>query len=262
MGSAVVAFSGGVDSSLVAKAAFDALGEKSIAVTAVSATLSRRERAFAKRASEIIGIKQIELAADELASAEFVANDRYRCYYCKRFRMSELKRFAAEKGFAQVIDGTNADDLGDWRPGLKANEEVDVKSPLLIAGIGKSDARLILKDLGIPFWDKPSSPCLASRIPYGSPVTKEKLAQIEAAEEAVRALGVTDVRVRHHGSVARVEVPKADLKKVIEADGLTARFKEAGFAYVALDLDGLRSGSLNLSTETPRYPLAHEVSRD
>ncbi len=262
MRSVVVAFSGGVDSALVAKAAFEALGEKAVAVTAVSATLSRRERTFAKSAAELIGIGHVELAIDELASSEFVANDKYRCYHCKRLRMSRLKRYAADEGFAEVVDGTNADDPDDWRPGLKANEELGIRSPLLEAGMTKSDARRALEALNMPFWNKPSSPCLASRIPYGSTITKDKLAQIEAAEEAVWALGVTDVRVRHHGSIARIEVPRADLKKVVDADGLTDELRRAGFAYVALDLDGLSSGSLNRSAETPRYPIAHEVGRD
>ncbi|MCL5292500.1 MAG: ATP-dependent sacrificial sulfur transferase LarE [Actinobacteria bacterium] len=245
MGSALVAFSGGVDSALVARAVAEALKEKAVAVTAISATLSERERLFAKEVAKLIGIRHIEIEIDELSSAEFVANSPHRCYYCKRLRMARLQRYAVEAGFNFVVDGANIDDLEDWRPGLKANEELGVRSPLIEASIGKLEVRTLLDELGLPFWNRPSSPCLASRLPYGTTVTREKLAQIEAAEEAVRALGVADVRVRHHGDTARIEVPGSDFQKILAADQLSRCFKKIGFKYIALDLDGLRSGSLN-----------------
>lgn len=245
MRSVVVAYSGGVDSTLVAKAAFDALGNRAVAVTAVSPTIPASELKLARDHARFIGIEHVELDIDELSSIEFTANTPYRCYHCKRLRMAELLRYAASRGIERVIDGSNASDEFDWRPGLKANEELGIASPLAQAGIGKDKVRALLKELSLPNWNKPASPCLASRIPYGSEITKEMLSQIEQAEQAVRSLGIVDCRVRHHGEIARVEIAPSDFEKAVGAQYLIARLKEIGFTYVVLDLEGLRSGSLN-----------------
>jgi uncharacterized protein len=245
LGSVAVAFSGGADSALVAAAAREALGEKAVAVTAVSATLAERERAAAAALARRIGIAHQELPIDELASPSFVANDAERCYHCKSLRMAGIISWARARGFRHVADGANADDAGDWRPGMRACAELGVRSPLLEAGLGKEAIRAMLRDLGLPVHDKPSAPCLSSRIPYGSPVTEGKLRQVERAESILLELGLREVRVRHHGDVALIEVPPADFPRVLAAPGLAARLREVGFAYVALDLEGLRSGSLN-----------------
>lgn len=245
LGSAVVAFSGGADSSLVAVAAQEALGTRALAVTAISDTLPAREREAAARTAAAIGIRHLELPLDELVSTEFVANGPDRCYHCKRVRMGGIIACARDNGFRAVLDGTNADDAGDWRPGRRACGELGVRSPLAEAGIGKSAVRALLRELGLAVHDKPSTPCLSSRIPYGSPVTKQKLRQIEQAEEALHLLGLREVRVRHHGAVAMIEVPREDAPRVLSAVGLAGRLREIGFDHAALDIEGLRSGSLN-----------------
>ncbi|MHB0976179.1 MAG: ATP-dependent sacrificial sulfur transferase LarE [Candidatus Aquicultorales bacterium] len=242
--SVVVAFSGGVDSALVAWAAVES-GVGCAAVTAVSATLPQRELKAARRIAGSIGIRHFELAVDELASDDFAANPRDRCYHCKILRTKEIKDWAREHGFRAVADGANADDPGDWRPGLEAGRELGVFSPLMDAGIRKDDVRTILRESGFRFWDKPSSPCLASRLPYGTPVTAERLAQVEKAEDLILALGVSDVRVRHFGETARIDVPQEDFPLLLSAPGLAEAVKALGFTYVTLHLDGLQSGSLN-----------------
>lgn len=243
--SAVVAFSGGADSSLVAAAAQQALGTRALAVTAVSSTLAARERVAAASTAGAIGIRHLELPLDELVSPEFVANDEQRCYHCKRMRMRGIADLARQNGFQWVLDGANADDAADWRPGLRACAELGVRSPLAEAGIGKAMVRTMLQDLGLAVQDKPSTPCLSSRIPYGSPVTAEKLRQVERAEDLLLELGVRDVRVRHHGAVALIEVPREDFARVLAVADLADRLRALGFVHVALDVDGLRSGSLN-----------------
>ncbi|HEY5998970.1 MAG TPA: ATP-dependent sacrificial sulfur transferase LarE [bacterium] len=245
LGSVVVAFSGGADSSLVAAASQEALGTRALAVTAVSATLPGREREAAARTAAVIGIRHLELPLDELVSPDFAANGPDRCYHCKRVRMGGIIACARDNGFRAVLDGTNADDGGDWRPGLRACGELGVRSPLAEAGIGKAAVRAMLRELGLAVHDKPSTPCLSSRIPYGSAVTRQKLRQIEQAEEALHVLGLREVRVRHHGAVAVIEVPREDAPRVLSAVGLAGRLREIGFAHVALDIEGFRSGSLN-----------------
>ena len=243
--SVVVAFSGGADSALVAAAAHAALGERALAVTAVSATLPERERTGAAATAAAIGIAHAELPLDELLSPDFVANTAERCYHCKRLRLDGILAYARRRGYRHVLDGANADDAGDWRPGMRAGRELGVRSPLLEAGIGKAAVRELLRDRGLAVHDKPSSPCLASRIPYGTPVTQRKLRQVEEAEAVLLALGLREVRVRHHGDVARIEVPREDLARVLAAGGLAERLRAIGFAHVALDLEGFRSGNLN-----------------
>lgn len=247
MRSVVVAFSGGADSSLVAAAAQEAVGTRALAVTAVSATFPTRERAAAAATAAAIGIRHLELPLDELASPHFVANTADRCYHCKSLRMRGIIACAEEVGLLQVVDGANADDAADWRPGRRACSELGVRSPLAEAGIGKATVRTMLRELGLAVHDKPAAPCLSSRIPYGSQVTEEKLRQVERAEEILLDLGLRDVRVRHHGTVALIEVRREDFARILTAPGIAERLKEIGFDYVALDIEGFRSGSLNRS---------------
>ena len=259
LGSAVVAFSGGADSALVAWAAHRALGDRALAVTARSESLSEGEAAAARALAGRIGIRQEEITYSELAIPGYADNTPDRCYVCKGELFRRLAVIADERDLAAVMDGTNADDLGDFRPGRRAAEELAVRSPLSELGWGKAAIREALRELELPVWDKPSSPCLSSRVPYGDPITREKLEQIGRAEAALRELGFRELRVRHHGSTARIELPRAEMGRVL-ADGLAEeivrRVREAGFAFVALDLEGLRSGSLNrlLPTVGGRIP--------
>jgi uncharacterized protein len=248
LGSAVVAFSGGADSTLVAWAARRALGDRTLAVTACSESLSGDEAEAARALARSIGIHHEEITYSELAIPGYADNTPDRCYVCKGELFRRLVGVAEAGGFAAVLDGTNADDLGDFRPGRCAAEEVGVRSPLAELAWGKADIRRALRELDLPVWDKPSSPCLSSRVPYGDPITREKLEQIGRAEAALRELGFRELRVRHHGSTARIELPRAEMARVL-ADGLAEeivrRVRAAGFAFVSLDLEGLRSGSLN-----------------
>lgn len=248
LGSAVVAFSGGADSALVAWAAHRALGDQALAVTARSESLSGGEAEAAQALARQIGIRQEEIAYSETEIPGYADNTPDRCYVCKGELFRRLAVMAGERGLAAVLDGTNADDLGDFRPGRRAAEELAVRSPLLELGWGKAAIREALKKLDLPVWDKPSSPCLSSRVPYGDPITREKLEQIGRAEAALRDLGFRELRVRHHGSTARIELPRAEMIRVLTdglAEEIVRRVRAAGFAFVALDLEGLRSGSLN-----------------
>ncbi len=248
LGSALVAFSGGADSALVAWAAHAALGESALAVTARSESLAPAEAESARALARTIGIVQEEIAYSEIAIPGYADNPPDRCYLCKGELFRRLAAIAAERGLAAVLDGSNADDVGDYRPGRRAGAERAVRSPLAELGIGKAAVREALRGLGLPVWDKPSGPCLSSRIPYGDPITREKLEQVGRAEAALRELGFRELRVRHHGSTARIELPKAEIARVLAdglADEIVARVRAAGFAFVALDLEGLRSGSLN-----------------
>ena len=240
----LVAFSGGVDSSLVAAVAARALGERALAVTAVSPALASGELDAAREVARAIGIAHETLATDELASEDYRRNDRQRCFHCK----SELyTRLAARADGRVVLSGANADDAGDWRPGLRAAATHGVVHPLLEAGAGKAAVRALAAALGIPSAEKPASPCLASRIPYGTPVAAQTLAQIDRAEAAVRALGVRELRVRHFGEHARLEVGAAELDSLRGARGLAAlrAIRGAGYAEAELDEQPLRSGRLN-----------------
>ncbi len=255
--SALVAFSGGADSTLVAWAAYEALRDRALAVTARSESLAPAEGEAARDVARRIGIRHEEIAYSELDVPGYAENPPDRCYLCKGELFRRLTTLAREHGLEAVLDGTNADDLGDYRPGRRAGEELSVRSPLVELGWTKPAIRGALRQLDLPVWDKPASPCLSSRVPYGEPITAEKLAQIGRAEAALRALGFNELRVRHHGNVARVELPRADLSRVLAdglADEIVARVRAAGFAFVALDLEGLRSGSLNrlLPTRPPK----------
>ncbi|NLE21488.1 MAG: ATP-dependent sacrificial sulfur transferase LarE [Actinobacteria bacterium] len=243
---AVVAFSGGADSSLVLAAAVRALGrERVVAVTATSPTYLEEELAAARSVAASLGVDHRVVETREFDDPRFVQNPRERCYWCKAGLLDELERVAAPGG-ARVVDGANADDVGDHRPGMRAAAERGVLQPLLAAGIGKAEVRRLARDLGLPTWDAPQQACLASRVPYGEPITVEKLAAVAAAEKALRALGFRQCRARHHGAVARLEVEPSQLGRALDLrEDIARAVHDAGFTYVALDMDGFRTGSMN-----------------
>jgi uncharacterized protein len=246
----LVGFSGGVDSSYLAACAMEALGpDRALAVIGRSASYPEAQWRVARAVADRIGIPVEEIDTDELSDSRYAANPTNRCYFCKNELWSRLVPMGRERG-ATVVDGTNASDGGDYRPGLQAAREYGVESPLALAGLTKDEIRLLSKERGLQTWDQPSAPCLASRIPYGTVVTPERLRTIERAEDALRALGVQgDLRVRHHGELARVEVAPDDVASWLEPErlrALTAAVRQAGFAHVALDVRGFRSGALNV----------------
>ena len=244
----IVAYSGGIDSTLVLKLAHDCLGDQVVAATAVSASLAADDLAEAQGVAEGIGVQHVLLPSTELEDPRYRKNDPSRCYFCKTNVYESLIAHAGKEGFNWILDGTNADDLGDHRPGLRAAREHGVRSPLQECGVNKQTIRTLAKELGLPNWNKPANACLSSRIPYGSEVTSEKLAQIEKAEAALRKLGYQNFRVRHHDQVARLELDPADFPRACkEHDLIVTSVKAAGFLYVALDLAGFRSGSMNES---------------
>jgi len=245
-GSVLVACSGGVDSVLLAAVAARTLGENAVAATAVSASLASGELEDARAAAIAAGIRHIEVPTDELDNPAYAANAPDRCFHCKDTAYSTFTKLAARLGIAIVVDGTNADDTGDFRPGRRAAREHGVRSPLAEAGMTKQQIRDWARELGLDVWDKPAAACLSSRIPYGSTVTREKLSRIDRAESALKALGFRQCRVRDHGDVARVEIESTLLPTLLERRvEISTAVKHAGFAYVALDLDGFRSGSMN-----------------
>lgn len=244
--SVVVAYSGGVDSTLLLRVARQQLGDKAIAVTAVSPTLPPRELEQATRMAQEMGAQHILVDTDELADPEYAANTTKRCYYCKLLRFGRLLDIAQQKGFSYIVDGCNYDDLGDHRPGMKAAQELGVRSPLIEARLTKAEIRALARGLGIPVWDKPSGACLATRIPYGTPITQERLEQVRDAEQFLHNLGVAQVRVRHHGDIARIEAEPESLPLVMENRWqIASHLRKLGFTYVSADLEGYRSGSMN-----------------
>lgn len=244
---AVVAFSGGVDSTFLAAAAYRVLGEKALAVTAYSETLSNSEKEEAGELAGLIGIKHDFVHASELGSVDFAANGPERCYYCKKERYGILLDWADERGYYWLIEGSNADDLYDYRPGLKSLAEMErVKSPLLEAGLNKEEIRQLSREWGLPTWDRPGAACLASRIAYGLPITAQRLSQVEQSEAIIRQYCQGPIRVRHHGNIARIEVSPENIPVVAANSGeIAAEIKKLGFTFVSLDLSGYRTGSMN-----------------
>jgi pyridinium-3,5-biscarboxylic acid mononucleotide sulfurtransferase len=258
MGRVVVAFSGGVDSAVVAKGAFEALGDNAIAVTADSPSVARRELADARRIAMHIGIAHRVIATDEFANADYARNDGSRCYYCK----DEVYGRIASQSDGLVVSGANVDDAGDYRPGLTAAAEHGVRHPLQEAGLTKTEVRELARHWGLDVWDKPASPCLSSRIAPGVAATPERTARIEAAETLLHEMGLRECRVRlHEGELARIEVPLSEVAEIAAArDTINKKLRELGFRYVTLDLGGFRSGSLNeLVTLETRRKFAKEA---
>ncbi|MCF6148452.1 MAG: ATP-dependent sacrificial sulfur transferase LarE [Candidatus Kuenenia sp.] len=246
--SVVVAFSGGVDSSLVAKVCFDVLGKKALAITARSETYPAFEYEEAKKIAQEIGIPHITIHTSELNIKGFAENPTNRCYFCKSELFGKLKEIAQEKGYKNVADGANFDDTNEYRPGLEAAKELSVRSPLKDLGFRKSDIREISKYLHLSNWDKPSYACMSSRFPYGDSITENKLVLVAAAEDYLRSIGLRQFRVRHHDTIARIEVMPEDFPKLLQngkREELISKFKEIGYKYVTLDIEGYRSGSMN-----------------
>lgn len=256
--SLVVAYSGGVDSTLVLRLAHEYLGDRAVAVTAVSASLPAHEREEAEAIARMIGVRHALIDSHETDDPRYLANAPNRCYFCKSEVYDRLVDFARREGYASIADGTNADDAGDHRPGRRAARERGVRSPLQEAGVTKDEVRTLAREYGLPNWDKPAAACLSSRIPYGSTITVESLSQVEQAEFALRQMEFKQLRVRHHDQVARIEVEPEDFEKALEQrEAIVTALQRAGYTYVTLDLKGFRSGSMNDAIRSNTHSNGH-----
>jgi uncharacterized protein len=246
---AVVAFSGGVDSTFLARAAREALGDRALLVTADSETYPAGELAEAQRLAGLLAMRHLVVRTRELANPEYARNGANRCFFCKEELFATLAPIAEREGLPHLVYGANMDDLGDHRPGMQSARQRGVRAPLIDAGLTKDEIRQLSRQLGLPTWDKPSFACLSSRFQYGDAITGDKLRQVDAAESFVRSLGFRQLRVRHHDRLARLEIPPEEMARLFEdgrREAIVARLRELGYLYVALDLAGFQSGSANL----------------
>jgi len=260
LGSVVVAFSAGIDSTFVLARAVEELGDKVVAVTAASQTFPDRELEEAIQLAKSLGARHLVVHIDEMGNSDFVSNTPHRCYFCKSGLYSNLIGVAKEQDIPWIADGANMDDLGDYRPGRKAAKEHQVRSVLQEVGMYKDELRQLAKEMGLTNWDKPSFACLSSRIPYGTRITMDKIQQLDHGEQALREMGFKQLRIRHHDKIARLEVPKSEFPRVLElADEITKVLKAEGFQYVTMDLQGYRSGSMNETLSKTLNETVHET---
>lgn len=260
LGKTAIAFSGGVDSTFLLKTAYDALGDDVLAIIGKTVSVPNREYLEAVSFCRSLGVQHTVIGIDQMSIEGFADNPPERCYLCKKALFAAFLKEAASRGFSFVAEGSNMDDLGDYRPGLKALSELGIRSPLREADLTKADIRALSRELDLPTWNKPSFACLATRIPCGEEITEEKLHMVEEAEECLFDLGFTQVRVRHHGEIARIEVVKEEMTKLLEPDVamiVTGRLREIGFRYITVDLDGYRTGSTN-----PKGTIEEENKRE